>query len=177
MGTHPHVTMLWGSGRGLVDRLAFYESYHSNAYNKAVHVVCVPAIVIAVLAWSGSRVGAALVGGYALLYLLFDPIAGATWALAQGYPFRLAALAIAKSNAPWIAWALFIGGWYFQLHLGHAVFEKRRPALMDGFVEAITTAPLFVWLEVLFLFGYNPELKAEVEKRAATLQQNRGKAQ
>ena len=92
-GNSSHVTMLWGSGRGLVDRLAFYESYHSNAYNKAVHVVCVPAIVIAVLAWSGSRVGAALVGGYALLYLLFDPIAGATWALAQGYPFRLAALA------------------------------------------------------------------------------------
>ena len=38
-------------------------------------------------------------------------------------------------------WALaaFVFGFYFQVHAGHLVFEKRKPALVDGFVEVRAT--------------------------------------
>lgn len=65
------------------------------------------------------------------------------------------------------AWAYALGffvlGWYMQIHPGHLVLEKRKPALVDGFVQAFATAPLFVWMELLFRLGYRPELKRDVE--------------
>jgi uncharacterized membrane protein YGL010W len=53
--------------------------------------------------------------------------------------------------------------WIAQF-LGHGVFEGRAPALLDNLVQALVLAPFFVWMEVLFMLGYRPELKARVEK-------------
>ena len=68
------------------------------------------------------------------------------------------------------AWSYAIAAnalsWYMQIHPGHAVFEKRKPALMDSIVQAFATAPLFVWLEALFVCGYRPQLRQEVAQRA-----------
>jgi uncharacterized membrane protein YGL010W len=54
-----------------------------------------------------------------------------------------------------LAWqpalAVHILSWYMQIHPGHGVFEGRKPALMDSFVQSLVTAPLFVWFEVLSL--------------------------
>ena len=35
----------------LLDQLTFYGSYHRDARNKAVHLVCVPLIAWSVLVW------------------------------------------------------------------------------------------------------------------------------
>jgi 2-hydroxy fatty acid dioxygenase len=40
-----------------------------------------------------------------------------------------------------------------QIHPGHAVFEGRKPALLDSFVQSLVVAPLFVFLELLFALG------------------------
>ncbi|CAH2036945.1 unnamed protein product [Thlaspi arvense] len=41
--------------------------------------------------------------------------------------------------------------------LGHGLFEKRAPALLDNLVQAFLMAPFFVLLEVLqSVFGYEP---------------------
>ena len=48
--------------------------------------------------------------------------------------------------------------------MGHAVFEGRHPAFVDNILQALFLAPLFVWLEVLFMLGYRPELKARIDK-------------
>lgn len=53
--------------------------------------------------------------------------------------------------------------WIFQF-IGHGKFEGRAPALLDNLVQALFLAPFFVWLEVLFSFGYRPELHARIEK-------------
>ena len=34
-------------------------------------------------------------------------------------------------------------------------------------LQALTLAPLFVWLELLFLLGYRPQLYTELQKRVA----------
>ncbi|KAJ8452319.1 hypothetical protein Cgig2_006124 [Carnegiea gigantea] len=50
--------------------------------------------------------------------------------------------------------------------IGHGVFEKRAPALLDNLVQAFLMAPFFVLLEVLRLFfGYElyPGFHAKVQ--------------
>lgn len=62
---------------------------------------------------------------------------------------------------------LHVSGWFMQIVPGHIVFEKRRAALMDGLTEAFLTGPLFVWLDLLFVMGYRPELRGKLDKEVA----------
>lgn len=59
--------------------------------------------------------------------------------------------------------ALQVVSWTAQF-IGHGKFEGRAPALLDNLFQAIFLAPLFVWLELLFIVGYRPELKNRVDK-------------
>jgi uncharacterized membrane protein YGL010W len=68
-------------------------------------------------------------------------------------------------SAAWWALGVQVVSWYMQIHPGHAVFEGRKPALLDSLAQAFALAPLFVWFELLFLLGYRPRLRDEVEKR------------
>jgi uncharacterized membrane protein YGL010W len=63
-----------------------------------------------------------------------------------------------------VAIAVHVVSWIAQF-VGHGVFEGRKPALLDNLMQAIFLAPLFVWLEFLFLLGYRPELQARVAKK------------
>jgi uncharacterized membrane protein YGL010W len=54
--------------------------------------------------------------------------------------------------------------WISQF-IGHGVYEKRAPALLDNLVQALFLAPLFVWIEVLFMAGYRPELKQRLQEK------------
>jgi uncharacterized membrane protein YGL010W len=78
-------------------------------------------------------------------------------------------------------WAggIHIVSWLAQF-VGHGAFEGRAPALLDNLVQAFLLAPLFVWMEVLFFFGYRPELKARydqsVEKEIAAFKKQKDNA-
>jgi uncharacterized membrane protein YGL010W len=53
---------------------------------------------------------------------------------------------------------LHLLGWISQF-AGHKFAEGRQPALFDNLFQSIVLAPLFVWIEVLFLlFNYRPTL-------------------
>lgn len=45
----------------------------------------------------------------------------------------------------------------------HKWIEGRAPALLDNLAQAFLLAPFFVFLEVLFKFGYRPQLRKEIE--------------
>lgn len=66
-------------------------------------------------------------------------------------------------KANYIAIGVHVFSWIAQF-IGHGFFEGRAPALMDNLVQAIFLAPLFVWLEILFAFGYRPELKSRLNE-------------
>ena len=51
--------------------------------------------------------------------------------------------------------------------IGHAIYEKRKPALVDSLDQALITAPMFVLLEILFHAGYKPDLYDRVLRRAS----------
>jgi uncharacterized membrane protein YGL010W len=94
------------------------------------------------------------------LYLLLEPVAGGALALislgaaAGTNYFRLQD----PAGTTKVAIAVHIVCWLLQF-LGHGKFEGRAPALLDNLFQAIFLAPLFVWLELLFILGYRPELK------------------
>lgn len=102
---------------------------------------------------------------YSSLYILMEPVAGAMLA-----PLLLSGTALANHltstygmTANYVAIGVHIVSWLVQF-VGHGVFEGRAPALLDNLVQAIFLAPFFVWLEILFAFGYRPELKARLDK-------------
>lgn len=94
-----------------------------------------------------------------------EPVAGGMLA-----PLLLGATAYAKHltstygmTANYWALGVHIASWLAQF-VGHGMFEGRAPALLDNLVQAFFLAPFFVWLEVLFFFGYRPELKSRLDQ-------------
>jgi len=120
---------------------------------------------------------------YSTLYILLEPVAGSILApIIMGvtaYSNHLTKVAPHSTNTAAIA--IHVVCWIAQF-IGHGVFEGRAPALLDNLVQALFLAPFFVWMELLFKFGYRPELQArvnkEVEKNLAKLnaQKSNGKA-
>ena len=108
-------------------------------------------------------IGALIWGG---LYVLLEPVAGTLLAVlcvaGTGYlnSVRLADPSLTNT----VAVAVHVVSWLAQF-VGHGAFEGRAPALLDNLLQAIFLAPLFVWLEILFRFGYRQELQARVEKK------------
>ncbi|KAL9611805.1 MAG: hypothetical protein Q9167_003573 [Letrouitia subvulpina] len=102
---------------------------------------------------------------YATLYILMEPVAGGFLA-----PLMLGGTAYAKyltslygQTANYWALGIHVASWIAQF-IGHGIFEGRAPALLDNLVQALFLAPFFVWMEILFYFGYRPELKGRLDK-------------
>lgn len=71
-------------------------------------------------------------------------------------------LATYGATVNYYAIGVHVVAWIAQF-IGHGKFEGRAPALLDNIVQALFLAPFFVWLEVLFHFGYRPELKSRID--------------
>ena len=173
----------------LLDQLTFYGSYHRDARNKAVHLVCVPLIAWSVLVWlwacdevtvlenalpdalarhAPTAPATLVVLAYAAYYASLDGFAGITWAVCVGVPLRVTSRAFhayATSHAWRWGLAAHALGWTLQIYPGHLRWEKRRPAAADSAFQSLVLAPLFVWMEVLFACGYRPGLREDLKRR------------
>ncbi|CAI7590763.1 unnamed protein product [Penicillium bialowiezense] len=167
----------------LEKQLLFYGAYHNNPVNIAIHITCVPillftgivlacncpplfpvpsAIEVANLPANAGTIGAII---YATFYILLEPMAGGLLApalIAAAYYGNYFLHTHGHIVNYW-AGGIHIVSWLAQF-VGHGAFEKRAPALLDNLVQALLLAPLFVWMEVLFFFGYRPELKERFDK-------------
>ncbi|KAF1810673.1 DUF962-domain-containing protein [Eremomyces bilateralis CBS 781.70] len=166
----------------LEKQLLFYGAYHHNPVNVGIHITCVPAILLTAFLFgtnspsiplppylssetfplNAGTVAAVLYSG---LYILMEPVAGSLLA-----PLLLGGTAYANHltkaygmTANYLALGVHVVSWLAQF-VGHGAFEGRAPALLDNLVQALFLAPFFVWFEILFFFGYRPELKARLEK-------------
>ncbi|KAB2067262.1 hypothetical protein E1A91_A09G218400v1 [Gossypium mustelinum] len=188
---------------GLLDlenHFAFYGAYHSNPINILIHTLFVWPIFFTSLilfyftpafydlSQSGifpSGINHALVLNYGsafsiflgLFYVVLDKKAGSLAALLCLACWVGASFIAAKLGYS-LAWKVVLVSqllcWTGQF-LGHGIFEKRAPALLDNLVQALLMAPFFVLLEVLqSLFGYEPypgfqmrvnaKIKAEIKE-------------
>ncbi|KAL3465290.1 hypothetical protein BJX64DRAFT_252816 [Aspergillus heterothallicus] len=182
----------------LEKQLLFYGAYHNNPVNVAIHITCVPILFFTGIAMASNspalfqlpevlqfenlpaNIGTIAAFMYATFYILLEPVAGAiaapliVGAAALGN-YLLASYGVTANY--WFA-GIHVVSWILQF-IGHGAFEGRAPALLDNLVQALVLAPLFVWMEVLFFFGYRPELKARydasVEKEIASFKDKRNK--
>eukprot|EP00759_Apiculatamorpha_spiralis_P017961 PhF_6_TR24023/c0_g1_i1/m.33639 len=176
----------------LEKELAFYGAYHSHPLNKAVHAVTVPLIFSSALIGlrnvgnTGKTISflrgntipvnipTMAVGAYAAYYVYLDPVSGLLWLVLQGVPILLLSNLSVLKSVPHLtasAWGFHALCWFIQVSIGHGVFEKRKPALLDSLVQAFLTAPLFVMLETLMPLGYKKDLAQRVHERSKKIQQ------
>jgi uncharacterized membrane protein YGL010W len=109
---------------------------------------------------NAGTIGAIFYSGF---YILLEPVAGTVllpliigWTafsnyLTDNYKYNANAWAVAIEIFAWVA-----------QFVGHGVYEGRVPALLDNLLQALVLAPFFVFMELLFKFGYRPELQKRV---------------
>ncbi|GAK64099.1 DUF962-domain-containing protein [Moesziomyces antarcticus] len=115
------------------------------------------------------NLAAVFMGSYWLYYsvldttaaLLLAPIWYALW-------YGSTVLARTHPDATKIAIGIKAFGWISQFY-GHGVHEGRAPALLDNLLGAVVLAPFFVFLEVIFHFGYRPQLQKELKNDVGVL--------
>ena len=155
----------------LIDRLASYAEYHRDKRNIVTHFIGIPMILVgtqAALAKIGIGPVNAAVGATVLAtrhYRALDPKFGSAMGMVLGATCGMGTAIAALPLPLWAGTAasLFVGGWALQF-LGH-YFEGRKPAFLDD-VRGLLDGPLFLVAEAAFAFGFAPELRAEVERRA-----------
>ena len=70
-----------------------------------------------------------------------------------------------EKKMSWLSFAFItqLVAWWAQIHPGHGIFERVKPALLDSVGQAIGVAPMFSFLEGLWFWGLTPELHASVK--------------
>lgn len=114
--------------------------------------------------------------GYIVFYLMIDTVGGLLYAPVLLAMYRSAVNLTANDQAlaskkqddnNWtgtgrlLKYALWLHvlAWYVQIHPGHAVIEGAKPAVLDSFGGALTSAPLFAFYEGVWLLGINKGLQ------------------
>ncbi|XP_042015447.1 2-hydroxy-palmitic acid dioxygenase mpo1-like [Salvia splendens] len=163
----------------LEEQFTFYGAYHNNPINIALHMVFVwPILFTALLLlnftpplFSQSPIhlfgqsflvlnyGFLCTVIYALYYVSLDKKAGSLAAF-MCFLCWAGSSALAHLLGFSLGWKVVLVSqlvcWTGQF-IGHGVFEKRAPALLDNLAQAFLMAPFFVLLEALqYAFDYEP---------------------
>jgi uncharacterized membrane protein YGL010W len=131
------------------DLLADYGAHHRTRGNLVCHVFGVTLIVFGLLSMLAElrvgplTAGEILIAAVVLYYATLDlPLAGAMLAV-----FAVLDLA-ARAVGDWrVGLAAFVVGWVFQA-VGHAVYEKNRPAFFKN-LQHLLVGPMFLVNELL----------------------------
>ncbi|KAF9109663.1 hypothetical protein BGX27_007355 [Mortierella sp. AM989] len=104
-----------------------------------------------------------MMAAYTSYYIKLDTVAGLLTApLFLGLARHATNFQLTNPSADKIALGVQIVAWIAQF-IGHGVYEKRAPKLLDNLLQALVLAPYFVVYEVLFFLGYRPQLKQELD--------------
>jgi uncharacterized membrane protein YGL010W len=156
-------------------QLAYYADAHRNQVNSVMHIIGNPLLFVAVvlpLCLLPVRVFGVQIS---LAPLLVIPalILWTAWDIAIGLaivvtsiPLLYAAAAIASRVSVLCVWiiaaGLFIVGWALQI-LGHQVFERKRPTLLDNPVQMLIS-PMYIFAKLFIALGFRPDLAAVLQK-------------
>lgn len=183
-----HLLLEYSIAMSLFDiekHLVFYRSYHFNQKNVAIHLMCIPIILLSAITFSSVHnilgddypqvnLGSLLAWSYGIFYILNDWKVGVpTGAFITVYAYLAKHVYQTLNNYTFINKEQFVHiaviahvvSWLAQFY-GHAVFEKRSPALLDNLLQALVLAPFFVSFEVAFWLGYRPDLKKKMDNQA-----------
>jgi uncharacterized membrane protein YGL010W len=155
-------------------QLADYAEYHRDPWNCAMHVfgiVCLfLAAVLPLSSWSipalGTQASAATIAVLPVLIYWFVLDAGLGAAIVGAATLLLLAAAMivnhATAGAMWLITAgLIVIGLGLQV-VGHQVFERRQPALMDNPAHLLL-GPMFVMAKLFIALGFRHDLAAIIQ--------------
>ena len=140
--------MLQADQRPIDRLLAYYSESHLHPLNEAIHCICVPAIVFALLGmvWSLHPWAAVLVSLASLAYYLWLSRPFALGMLLMSLAMLWGLSAIPPEQLFVLALAVFVLGWIGQF-VGHKI-EGKNPSFFDD-LRYLLIGPLFV-LAVLY---------------------------
>ena len=114
--------------------LALYADCHRDRLNCALHCAGIPMLFVAVL----------------------TPLALSRVPMPPGTIDISIGSLISDARAWWTAAFMFVVGWAFQI-VGHAVFERRKPALLDNAFHMFI-GPMFIMAKILVALGFRHDL-------------------
>ena len=158
-------------------QMADYADYHRDPWNCAMHVFGILSLFLAAVVLLSlvtvPLLGldaplAALLALPALLYWLWlDAAIGLGIVIAAAVLLGLAGTIVASLDVVWV-WALTVGlvviGVAFQL-VGHRVFERRQPALVDNPTH-LMLGPMFVMAKLFIALGFRRDLAVLLQPAA-----------
>jgi len=155
-------------------QLADYVEYHRDPWNCAMHVCGIVSLFLAAVLplslWQLHALGAhttvapIMVLPVLIYWLLLDAAVG-TGILGAAVILLSAAAMIVHYANPVAVWsitaALIVIGVGFQV-VGHRVFERRQPALVDNPTHLLL-GPMFVMAKLFIALGFRHDLAAIIE--------------
>ncbi|ABM25817.1 MULTISPECIES: DUF962 domain-containing protein [Shewanella] len=156
--------------KSAAEQLSTYKSVHLNHRNIQTHFVGIPLIIwsaflllatIRIPLGSLGDISLGLVlGGLVLVYYVRLHVKLALGLTLFLIPVLYTTEVVAHfSYAVWLALALFIVGWIFQL-IGHR-YEKAKPAFVDD-LNQLLIGPFFLMAEVYFMLGLEKSLNEQI---------------
>jgi uncharacterized membrane protein YGL010W len=144
---------------------AFYGAYHDNFANKVIHIICVPLIFISSIDLLARMTPIAVPNCvflfYAISFIIMEPVSGLMYFPILCMYYWIGTMVL--SEYTYLSLVLFSTSWIAQF-LGHGIFERRAPALLTNLPQSLHTAVFFVWLELLFIVGYKPQLHDKLRR-------------
>ena len=150
-------------------QLTDYVEYHRDPRNGLMHVFGIISLFLAAVLplsqWPVPVLGAPvtvatlMVVPVLVYWLLLDTAIGTGILVAAILLLAIAALIVSVASAP-LVWALtaalIVMGVAFQV-VGHRVFERRQPALIDNPTHLLL-GPMFVMAKLYIAFGFRRDL-------------------
>jgi len=156
-------------------QLAYYADAHRDQVNSVMHIIGNPLLFVAVVLplcllpvnVFGVQISAAplLVIPALLLWIAWDVAIGSALVITSILLLFAAAAIVGRVSVPWvwiIAVGLFVVGWALQI-LGHQVFERRRPTLLDKPVQMLIS-PMYIVAKLFIALGFRADLAAVLQK-------------
>ena len=144
----------------------FYETFHSNKWNKIVHVFCIPLLVWSFLGLSNHAMNAVLPADFItplnqpaniiyFNYMAWYYVIAPKNITQKTIFFYLIILmhstqiyfTLSKFQSLYLFLSVHVTSWICQI-LSHRFIEKNSPALITGIKQSFLTAPIFVVEEI-----------------------------
>ena len=132
--------------------LAFYNSFHKNIINKLLHVIGIPMIVWSTFLLTHRikilkiKLSSILYFAYMIKYYNINKLMAIKTSIFYAIIFIHSHNIYKKYPKKYtlkLASYFQIFSWLLQFY-GHKIYEKNRPALLKGFTQSLTMAPMFV---------------------------------
>jgi uncharacterized membrane protein YGL010W len=158
-------------------QLADYVEYHRNPWNCAAHIfgiislflaAILPPTMLALPGFGGLASLATLMVLPVLIYwLALDTALGLAIAAAAVLLLSTAVIIVDHTSVVGVSilTAVLIAAGVTSQIVGHRVFERRQPALVDN-PSHLLLGPMFVMAKLFIALGFRPELAAIIEPAA-----------